>query len=563
MTGTTTRVRRPVKPASGKKTANRFAKLAGGDTAPTDIGPVPAAGNEEVADSGLIGGMSAVAADEAHRVVEIRVAEIAPHPFNDHSRNTPQAGDPKWDELLNGVRANGVRLPVLVVPRDAFAAVRPAAAEGIPADVRYVLVYGHRRRAAALEAGRETVPAVVDDAIMADDGDIDAMASENLGRKDLSDLAEGGLYARYSEMGLSQRQIAERLGVDQATVSRKLALNLLAPEVRDAVDEGKLPPTEAAALAGKLPYGPLRRWQKSKDIEQDTERRRAEQIAAQRLVLQHNWSASRAAERVIAERDARAEADALGIHLVDDPRAELGDGYVDHRISREELTSGAGVVGAINANTGQLDLFRRTAPVDGAGGPGFDGAADLPHVSEGSRLSAGDRSGDTADDADRAADPAPASKPAGGSAAGAGECDDSDSEAAAIARQKRACTAAAAKAQTHRRQSCAALITHQPTNAELLKILVRQYLSGVAARSQTSAVSALLRDWDAEADGAGEKARNARAWHRAVAAAELHTAELKDQAWDDDAVAHVELLIERVGYQPTAWERDQLDTVPA
>ena len=77
-----------------------------------------------------------------------------------------------------------------------------------------------------------------------------------------------------------------------------------------------------------------------------------------------------------------------------------------------------------------------------------------------------------------------------------------------------------------------------------------------------SAVNALLRDWDADVDGTGEKARNVRAWHRAVAAAELHTAELKDKAWDDDAVAHVELLIDRVGYQPTAWERTTNSTPP-
>lgn len=381
MTGTTTRSRRPAKPL-GKKTANRFHNLAGGDAA-GDIDLSPVVDADGGSENGLIAGMSAVAADEAHRVVEIRVAEIAPHPFNDQSRNEPQPGDPKWDELLRGIKANGVRLPMLVVPRETFAAVRPVAAEGISPDARYVLVYGHRRRAAALEAGRETVPAVVDDGIMDNDGDIDAMATENLGRKDLSDLAEGDLYARYSDMGLSQRQIADRLGVDQATVSRKLALNLLAPEVRAAVDEGKLPSYEAAALAGKLPYGPLRRWQKSKDPDQDSERRRTEQIEAQRLVLQQNWSASRAAERVIAEREARAEAASLGIDLIDDPRAELGDGYVDHRISRGEYSAGDDVLAAINANTGQLDLYRRQpapAPTHAAADPSTNGQRERPEA---------------------------------------------------------------------------------------------------------------------------------------------------------------------------------------
>ena len=89
--------RRPAKPG-GKRTANRFAQLAGGDATPeSDLSPTADDGPD--ASDGLIAGMSAVALDEAHRVVQIPVAEIAPHPFNDHTRSQPQPGDPKWDEL--------------------------------------------------------------------------------------------------------------------------------------------------------------------------------------------------------------------------------------------------------------------------------------------------------------------------------------------------------------------------------------------------------------------------------------------------------------------------------
>ncbi|OOK65337.1 parB/RepB/Spo0J family partition domain protein [Mycobacterium kansasii] len=326
-------------------------------------------------DTGLIAGMSAIVADEAHRVVEIHVAEIAPHPFNDPRRSQPQPGDPKWEELLNGVRASGVRLPVLVVTREAFAAARPSTAD-IAADARYVLVYGHRRRVAALEAGRDTVPAVVDDAIMAEDGDLDAMATENLGRQDLSDLAEAELFARYSEIGLSQRAIAERLGVDQATVSRKLALKLLAPEVRDAVDEGKLPSAEAAALAGKLPYGPPRRWQKTKDPDQLSDHRHAEQVQALQLILNRGMLATRAAERVIAERSARAKANELGIPIVADPRTELGENYHLHRVADYE--PGSQVIGAINPASGALDLYARPVPGDDLSSTTDDTAAADP-----------------------------------------------------------------------------------------------------------------------------------------------------------------------------------------
>lgn len=538
MTDTTTArpARRPVK----RKTANRFAKLAGGDAATDDntLSPTPDAEPAD-ASSGLIGGLSAVAADESHRVVEVAVAEIAPHPFNDDARSRPQPGDPKWQELLNGVRANGVRLPVLVVPREAFAAARPSMAEQISPEARYVLVYGHRRRAAALEAGRATMPAVVDDSIMADDGDLDAMAAENLGRQDLSDLAEADLFARYSDIGLSQRAIAVRLGIDQATVSRRLALLLLAPEVRAAVERGQIPGHEAPGFAGVLPYGPLRRWQKKKDPEQDSQRRRGEQLEALRLVLDRGWLPSRAADRVVAEREARAEAAALDVTLVDDPEAELGADYVERRISREQFVASAEVIGAINANTGTLDLYDRTPSLIADSAPPT-GETDVPTPAA-----------DPTTAPPRDTDPN-AGGDAGGCATGS---EDKDPVAATTAEQQRA--AAATSAQARRREACVALITHQPSNADLLKVLVRQCLSGVSARSQTSAVKALLREWGASVDGPGEKARNARAWHLAVAAAELHTAELKG-AWDDDAIAHLDVLTERVGYQPTEWESRQL-----
>jgi ParB family transcriptional regulator, chromosome partitioning protein len=531
-------VRRP-KNSGGKRTANRFGKLAGGDPVPGGDPSPPT--DDGVVSDGLIAGMSAVAADEAHRVVEVAVSEVAPHPFNDTVRSQPQPGDPKWEELLNGVRANGVRLPVLVVPRDAFVAARPVAGVDIDPGARFVLIYGHRRRAAALEAGRATMPAVVDEAIMADNGDLDAMAAENLGRADLSDVAEANLFARYSDLGLSQRAIAERLGIDQATVSRRLALLLLAPEVRRAVEAGTLPGTEAAGLAGKLPYGPLRGWQKGKDPDQDTDRRRSEQIAAQRLILDHSWSATRAAERVIAERDARTSASALGIELIDDPRAELGDYYTDHRLSRYDHTTGSdGVVGAINPSTGNLDFYTRVTSA-----PAAPIVADHDHDDD-----YGDDDPPTV--GGHGHHPPATSPPAATPSAG----DASGDEASTDAEQQRAQLAAA---RTQRRQACAALAALQPTNTELLSLLVRQYLSGVAARSHTSAVGALLRTWDVPAEGRGEKGRNFRAWQRAIAAGELHTSDLGQTPWDDEAVAHVQLLIDRVGYQTSPWERDQLD----
>lgn len=536
MSETSTKPARRPKPSGGKRTANRFAKLAGGDSTPgADLVP----GEEDgPTTDGLIGGMSAVAVSEAHRVVEVAVAEVVPHPFNDTARSQPKPGDAKWEELLNGVRANGVRLPVLAVPREAFVAARPAMAEGLDPAARFVLIYGHRRRAAALEAGRLTIPAVIDEAIMADDGDLDAMAAENLGREDLSDLAQAALFARYADLGLTQRAIAERLGVDQATISRRLALLLLAPEVSQAVESGTMPSAEAAALSGKLPYGPVRGWQRNPDPEQDSDARRREQLEALRWFRQHGWPASRAAERVIAERDARAQATVLGVAVVADPRSELGDDYAERRVDRTELTAGSveDVVAAINPGTGRLDLFLRAAV------PPSPAVAEAEHRD--------DLDGMIELGEDRVV--ATTAPPSAGA-----PVDPSAAQEATRAEQRRTEVVAA---QAQRRQAGAALAALRPTTAELLALLVRQYESGVAARSHTSAVAAVLRGWNLGEAGRGEKGRQDRAWARAVASAEVHTAEAVGTGWDEDALAYLRMLIERVGYRPAEWERDRLET---
>lgn len=206
-----------------------------------------------------------------------------PHPYNDPKRSTPRPDSSRWTELVESVRAAGVRRSCW--SRAAFVQARPILEDAIGPDVQYVIVYGHRRHAAALAAGLEAIPAVVDDAVLIDGGDLDAMTIENLGREDLTELQQAEMFAHYSEAGLGQRMIAEKLGVNQSTVSRRLSLLLLSPEILEAVECGKIKSTEAAELASKLPFGPARPWQQEVDPEQEAAHRHADQLAAYELVV--------------------------------------------------------------------------------------------------------------------------------------------------------------------------------------------------------------------------------------------------------------------------------------
>jgi ParB family chromosome partitioning protein len=499
------------KPA-GRKTASRFRKYAGGEDS-EELAAAASSGatTQTIGDAntgGITAALAGLAAADGQTVVQVPVLQTVPHPFNDPDRSKPQAGDPKWDELVNGARANGIKVPGLLVTREGFLAQRPELADALGDDAEYVVIYGHRRRAAAIAAGLATIPAVIDDAVMDDHGDLDAMTLENLGRQDLSEIAEARMFARYSELGMGQRAIAEKLGVDQATVSRRLSLLLLAPEVQAAIAEDAIRSAEGAALAGALPYGPARSWQKKPDPAQGTDVRRSEQLAAFTLIADRGMSPTRAAERVLTERKSREQASAAGLDVVD-PRERFGESFHEHRlfeVSDVDLTS-ANVVGAIDPGQGTLVYY----------------AVDKPSREN--------------DDADELA-----------------------------ARREAEARSAAAKA---RREAGKKLAASVPSREKLVTFLIDQYAFGVSALATSQEgwrlAQAFVRlegldptEFRVSAENGDEKRRSEIAWACAVAGYELAAAD-PSREWGRSDLVYLDLLSERAGYKPTAWEEARLD----
>jgi ParB family chromosome partitioning protein len=119
------------------------------------------------------------------------------------------------------------------------------------------VVYGNRRRAAAIQVGLPEVPCVVVDA-SPDDRLIHQML-ENLQRRDLNDMDKAEGFARLRR-NLSRNhpdwtdkqlddQIGQVVGFSTATVRRYLGLRDLAPAVRDLITDGSLTVTQAQHLA--------------------------------------------------------------------------------------------------------------------------------------------------------------------------------------------------------------------------------------------------------------------------------------------------------------------------
>lgn len=111
----------------------------------------------------------------------------------------------------------------------------------------YEIVTGERRLRASQLAGLETIPSIVINA----DGDKSAILAllENLQREDLSffEIAEG--YQRLiKEQGMTQDDIARKLGKSQSTVANKIRLLKLTPIVRKIIREYSLTERHARAL---------------------------------------------------------------------------------------------------------------------------------------------------------------------------------------------------------------------------------------------------------------------------------------------------------------------------
>ncbi len=120
----------------------------------------------------------------------------------------------------------------------------------------YRLIYGHRRRDAAIVAGLDRVPCVVLGAEEAEEAAVH-QAIENLQRLDLNDLDQARAFQemlnRLTAQGLSQTEALDRmartLGLSTRQIQRYIRLLDLAPGVQRLILEGEFGVTHAQHLA--------------------------------------------------------------------------------------------------------------------------------------------------------------------------------------------------------------------------------------------------------------------------------------------------------------------------
>ncbi|MFH8977960.1 ParB/RepB/Spo0J family partition protein [Streptomyces sp. NPDC017890] len=188
-------------------------------------------------------------------ITELPVTRISDNPDNprNHLRNL--------DETVQSVREVGIIIPIAVATVDAYLRNRPDRADDLDDGAKYIVVDGHRRLEAARRVGMATIPVRVDNGRVATDETLlEAAFVANYHRDDMTDLEEAHALKTLVDYYGSQTRAAKRLGIPQNTISSKLSLLKLTPELqKDLVtgtrkvehvrNLGKLSPEEQRAKA--------------------------------------------------------------------------------------------------------------------------------------------------------------------------------------------------------------------------------------------------------------------------------------------------------------------------
>ncbi|MGE3856253.1 MAG: ParB/RepB/Spo0J family partition protein [Dehalococcoidia bacterium] len=202
--------------------------------------------------------------DERVPASEVPIGDVIPNPQQPRTVMNPE----QLAELSESIKMYGIIQPLLVT-------------EEVGQDGRtvYQLIAGERRLRAAKAAGLATVPVTIRQTTPQELLEIAIV--ENVQRADLNPIEEAIAYQRLmEEFGLTQREVAERVGKSRTAVANTLRLTELPADVRASITSGEISEGHGRALLG-LPG-------------------EAERLAAWQAVVKHGLSV-RETERMVRE----------------------------------------------------------------------------------------------------------------------------------------------------------------------------------------------------------------------------------------------------------------------
>jgi ParB family transcriptional regulator, chromosome partitioning protein len=174
---------------------------------------------------------------------------------NTHASDAPEAGGPLWvaiekvvantqqprketerglERLAESLRRHGMMQPIVVT-------------ENLQG--QFEILAGERRWRASQIAGLKRIPVILRAAVRSQAERLELALIENIQREDLDSIERAGACARLiREYGLSQEQVAERLGYERSTVANLVRLLDLPASIQEAVSRETISAGHARAL---------------------------------------------------------------------------------------------------------------------------------------------------------------------------------------------------------------------------------------------------------------------------------------------------------------------------
>lgn len=168
-----------------------------------------------------------VSKDSDSKILELKIRDIDPNedqPRRDFNKDAIY-------ELSKSILEHGVVQPIIVKPNND----------------RYTIVAGERRWRAARAAGLDKIPVIIRD--IDEKEMLEIALIENLQREDLNPMEEAeGINSLIESYGLTQEQVANRLGKSRPAISNSLRLLKLPTKIRTLLIENKITTGHARAL---------------------------------------------------------------------------------------------------------------------------------------------------------------------------------------------------------------------------------------------------------------------------------------------------------------------------
>jgi len=189
--------------------------------------------------------------------LEIELSKVVPNPYQPRKH----FDEVHLKELAESLKTHGVISPILVTLKEGT----------------FVLVAGERRFRAAQMAGFVTIPAIIREYTDAEMLEIALL--ENIQREDLTPMEVAKTYElMLHELGLTQQQLASRVGKSRSQVTNMIGLLTLPASVQTYVNQGSITMGHARALS-KLQDRALIEQLASRIVKEQLTVRDIEQIA--------------------------------------------------------------------------------------------------------------------------------------------------------------------------------------------------------------------------------------------------------------------------------------------